>query len=115
MNIIYFSGASELYILARENAIGEWRKLMGPTKVFKTQFEVPASIRGIYGYSDTRNATHGSDSEESAKREIGIFFPEFNYENWFEKEEPKFRDDNVEFLNDLFLHRIKNVRRVNRI
>lgn len=57
---IYFSGASEMYILARENAISEWRKLMGPTKVFKTQFEVPTSIRGIYGYSDTRNATHGS-------------------------------------------------------
>ena len=33
---------------------------MGPTKVFKTQFEAPDSIRGQFGLSDTRNATHGS-------------------------------------------------------
>ncbi|KRT80610.1 hypothetical protein AMK59_5490, partial [Oryctes borbonicus] len=103
------SGPSEMYILARENAIAEWRRLMGPTKVFKTQFEVPESIRGVYGYSDTRNATHGSDSDESARREIGIFFPEFNYENWYNDEEQYFRTSDVEFSNDLFIHRIKSI------
>lgn len=54
------SGPSEFYILARISAIAEWRKLMGATKVFKTQFSEPDSIRGLYGLSDTRNATHGS-------------------------------------------------------
>lgn len=33
---------------------------MGPTKVYKAQFEAPNTIRGKYGLSDTRNATHGS-------------------------------------------------------
>lgn len=33
---------------------------MGPTKVFKTIFEAPDTIRGQFGLSDTRNATHGS-------------------------------------------------------
>lgn len=33
---------------------------MGPTKVYKAQFEAPDTIRGMYGLSDTRNATHGS-------------------------------------------------------
>ncbi|KYB26165.1 hypothetical protein TcasGA2_TC034003 [Tribolium castaneum] len=56
------SGPSDFYILAREDAIKTWRQLMGPTKVFKTQFEAPDSIRGQFGLSDTRNATHGSGS-----------------------------------------------------
>ncbi|XP_076272036.1 nucleoside diphosphate kinase 6-like [Rhynchophorus ferrugineus] len=84
------SGPSDVYILAKENAIKDWRTLMGPTKVYKAQFEARESIRGKYGFTDTRNATHGSDSPETAKREIGIFFPEFDYEGWFKTEEPKF-------------------------
>lgn len=56
---------------------------MGPTKVFKTIFTHPDSIRGKFGLSDTRNACHGSDSPESVKREIDIIFPEFNINNWY--------------------------------
>lgn len=33
---------------------------MGPTKVYKAQFEASETIRGKYGFTDTRNATHGS-------------------------------------------------------
>lgn len=33
---------------------------MGPTKVFKAQYSDPDTIRGQFGLSDTRNATHGS-------------------------------------------------------
>lgn len=55
-----FSGPSEMYILAKDNAIVTWRKLMGPTKVYKTKITHPDTIRGKYGISDTRNATHGS-------------------------------------------------------
>ncbi|XP_050301666.1 nucleoside diphosphate kinase 6-like [Anthonomus grandis grandis] len=72
------SGESDLYVLAKENAIRDWRLLMGPTKVFKAQFEAPETIRGRFGLSDTRNATHGSDSPESALREIGIFFKDLD-------------------------------------
>lgn len=49
-----------MYILARENAILKWRELMGPTKVFKAKLTHPDTIRGKYGITDTRNATHGS-------------------------------------------------------
>lgn len=76
------SGPSEILILAKNNAISEWRSLMGPTKVFRAQFDAPESIRGKFGLSDTRNATHGSDSQGSAEREIGIFFPDFNKKDW---------------------------------
>lgn len=57
---VIFSGPSESYVLARENAIKHWRVIMGPTKVYKAQFDQPLSIRGQYGLSDTRNATHGA-------------------------------------------------------
>ena len=35
----------------------------------------PGTIRGDYGLIVTENLVHGSDSPESAEREIGIFFP----------------------------------------
>ena len=53
---------------------------MGPTKVYKAIYSNPDCIRALYGLSDTRNACHGSDSEDSALREISIIFPEFNKE-----------------------------------
>lgn len=56
------SGPSDIHILAGHEAIIRWRKLMGPTKVYQAQFEAPDTIRGMYGLSDTRNATHGSGS-----------------------------------------------------
>ncbi|XP_054267934.1 nucleoside diphosphate kinase 6-like [Macrosteles quadrilineatus] len=76
------SGESEVYILAKENAISDWRQLMGPTKVYQAIFTHPDSIRGLYGLTDTRNATHGSDSMDSAAREISVFFPDFNMRRW---------------------------------
>lgn len=95
---------------------------MGPTKVFKTQFEAPETIRGQFGLSDTRNATHGSgfikfcrflisfqfsDSPESVKREISIFFPEFDIEEWYRAQEPKFRINEIEFIKENFVHKIR--------
>ena len=51
---------------------------MGPTKVMKTRYSEPDTIRGTFGLSDTRNCSHGSDSLETAKREIEFFFPDFD-------------------------------------
>uniref|UniRef100_A0A663M237 Nucleoside diphosphate kinase n=1 Tax=Athene cunicularia TaxID=194338 RepID=A0A663M237_ATHCN len=79
------------YILAHENAVPLWRSLMGPTKVFRARNNVPDSIRGAYGLTDTRNTTHGSDSPASASREIAFFFPEFNEQLWYQQEEPRLR------------------------
>ncbi|CAH1112972.1 unnamed protein product [Psylliodes chrysocephalus] len=98
------SGPSDMMILTKENAVKDWRDLMGPTKVFKAQFEAPDSIRGKYGLSDTRNATHGSDSVDSARREIGILFPEFNIDEWYLKEEQLFRLNKLSFYEDKFIH-----------
>ncbi|KAH9422182.1 Nucleoside diphosphate kinase 6 [Dermatophagoides pteronyssinus] len=103
------SGELSVHILAKINAIQEWRKLMGPTKVFKTRLEQPNTIRGIFGLTDTRNATHGSDSTETAHREIELFFPKFSIQNWFEYEEFEWRTKN-DFILDKkqWIHRMKN-------
>lgn len=54
-----------------EQAIGVVRALMGPTD----PAEAPqGTIRGDYGLIITENLVHGSDSPESAKRELDLFF-----------------------------------------
>ncbi|KAJ7329382.1 hypothetical protein JRQ81_015556 [Phrynocephalus forsythii] len=88
------SGPMRAYILAHEEAISLWRSLMGPTKVFRAQYTSPESIRGTFGLTDTRNTVHGSDSPESASREIAAFFPEFSEEDWYRHREPQLRAGN---------------------
>jgi nucleoside-diphosphate kinase len=48
------------------------RSMMGATN---PRDAAPGTIRGDLGISHTENLVHGSDSPESAAREIGIFFP----------------------------------------
>lgn len=54
-----------------ESAIAVVRTLMGPTDPAAAP---PGSIRGDYGLRITQNIVHGSDSPESAKRELSLFF-----------------------------------------
>ena len=49
------------------------RTMMGPTNPAAAP---PGTIRGDFGTIMTENLVHGSDSDESAEREIGIFFPD---------------------------------------
>lgn len=79
---IFISGEIQALILHKSDAITSWRNLMGPTKVFKTLYSHPESIRGQFGLSDTRNACHGSDSVLSVEKEVKIFFPEFGIHEW---------------------------------
>jgi nucleoside-diphosphate kinase len=56
-----------------ENAISAWRELMGPTD----PADAPAgTIRGDFASVITENIVHGSDSPESAARELKLFFGE---------------------------------------
>lgn len=59
-----------------EGPSGTWRvvrTLMGATNPSEA---APGTIRGDLGIELTENLVHGSDSVESAEREIGIFFPD---------------------------------------
>ena len=58
-------------ILEGDNAIQKWRDLMGPTDATKAPKH---TLRGTYGTSIERNATHGSDADDTAAYEMGFFF-----------------------------------------
>ena len=57
--------------LSGEQAIACWRTLMGPTDPVDA---APGSIRGDYATVIGENIVHGSDSPESAARELKLFF-----------------------------------------
>ncbi|KAL4630494.1 nucleoside diphosphate kinase 6 [Arapaima gigas] len=98
------SGPMQAYILARENAVSQWRELMGPTKVFRARYMSPNTLRALYGLTDTRNTTHGSDSDESARREISFFFPEFSVKEWMEQCEPSYRTGHMQYDQQRRVH-----------
>ena len=52
--------------------IAEVRRMLGPTNHLETS---SATIRGDFGLSPRRNLCHASDSSESARREIHLWFP----------------------------------------
>ncbi|HEX9696602.1 MAG TPA: nucleoside-diphosphate kinase [Actinomycetota bacterium] len=56
-----------------EEAVSVCRTLMGATDPKQA---APGTIRGDLGLAIGENIVHGSDSPESAKRELGLFFPE---------------------------------------
>ena len=65
------SGPVVKMVLAGPGAVAVCRKLMGATNPAEA---APGTIRGDYGLVVDENVIHGSDSPESAEREIAIFF-----------------------------------------
>jgi nucleoside-diphosphate kinase len=60
-------------VLEGHEAVKAARLIIGATNPIEA---APGSIRGAFGLEVGKNLVHGSDSDESATREIGIFFPE---------------------------------------
>ena len=60
-------------VLEGDSAISVARNLIGATD---GRTAAPGTIRGDFGLSKSNNLVHGSDSPESAEREIAIWFPE---------------------------------------
>jgi nucleoside-diphosphate kinase len=59
-------------VIEGEAAIVSWRSMMGATNPAAA---APGTIRGDLATEMQMNVTHGSDSPESAAREIALFFP----------------------------------------
>ena len=59
-------------VIEGPDVIEAWRTMMGATNPIKS---APGTIRGDLATVMAENISHGSDSPESAAREIGIFFP----------------------------------------
>jgi nucleoside-diphosphate kinase len=67
------SGPLVALILEGQDAIKAARQLIGATNPLEA---ATGSIRGDYAIEIGTNMVHGSDSTESAEREIGVWFPE---------------------------------------
>lgn len=67
------SGPVVLLVLDGDNAVKRNRELMGATDPAKAE---PGTIRAAHGTNIEYNAVHGSDAPETARFEIGYFFPE---------------------------------------
>jgi nucleoside-diphosphate kinase len=67
------SGAVVAAVVEGERAIAAFRQLAGGTD--PVDKAVPGSIRGDFALETQFNLVHGSDSVDSAKREIALWFP----------------------------------------
>ena len=65
------SGPIQVQVLEGDNAIINYREVMGSTNPKEA---APGTLRADFAESIDANAVHGSDSPESAKREINYFF-----------------------------------------
>jgi nucleoside-diphosphate kinase len=61
------------FVLDGHEAVTAARQVIGATNPLEA---APGSIRGDFGLEVQTNLVHGSDSDESAQREVGLFFPE---------------------------------------
>ncbi|HEX4054853.1 MAG TPA: nucleoside-diphosphate kinase [Tepidisphaeraceae bacterium] len=79
--LVKFMTSSPVVVLALagKDAIAISRKMMGATFGSKAE---PGTIRGDFGVSNSFNLIHGSDSAESAQRELGLFFKTEELQDW---------------------------------
>ena len=79
--LVKFMTSSPVLVLALagKDVIAISRKMMGATFGSKAE---PGTIRGDLGVSNSFNLIHGSDSPESAQRELGLFFKPQELIDW---------------------------------
>ncbi len=68
------SGSIVPMILEKENAVEDFRKLIGATDPKKA---APGTVRALFAKSIDANAIHGSDSDANAEIEGSFFFSQF--------------------------------------
>lgn len=69
------SGPVVVMLLRHDDAVNEFRKLIGATDPAKA---APGTIRKLFAVNVTMNAVHGSDSDENAIQESNFFFAEID-------------------------------------
>ncbi len=67
------SGPLVAMVLEGDSAVAAARQLIGATDPLNA---APGSIRGDYAVAVGQNMVHGSDSPDSASREVALFFPQ---------------------------------------
>lgn len=70
------SGPTLAMVVAKRNAIKDFREILGPTNSEQAREVDPKSFRARYGTDTLKNALHGSESQLAAEREIRFIFPD---------------------------------------
>ncbi|XP_078536640.1 thioredoxin domain-containing protein 6 [Lissotriton helveticus] len=73
-------GPSLMMILSKENAVEEWRSLMGPTDPEEAQSTAPDSLRSKFAKSILQNGLHGASNKEHAVEKINFLFGDIDLE-----------------------------------
>lgn len=63
-----------MLLLTKENAVEDWRVMMGPTDPKKAKEESPNSLRARFASDILRNSVHGSSNEQHAEEKIHFIF-----------------------------------------
>ncbi|XP_063276405.1 thioredoxin domain-containing protein 3 [Prinia subflava] len=71
-------GPSVIMVLSKENAVEEWRNLMGPSDPEVAKKTCPESIRAQFAHDILSNAVHGASNPEHAERNIHFLFGELD-------------------------------------
>jgi len=74
-DLVEFMSRGPVVAMVIEGEEDTWEVVRGMMGVTNPRKADPGTIRGDLGILFTENLVHGSDSLESASREIGIFFP----------------------------------------
>ncbi len=73
--LVSFIGRSPAMLMVLEGPEDTWKVVRTMMGVTNPRDAAPGTIRGDFGIELTENLVHGSDSLESAQREVALFFP----------------------------------------
>ncbi|XP_034549238.1 thioredoxin domain-containing protein 6 isoform X2 [Notolabrus celidotus] len=74
------SGPCVMLILKKENAVEDWRAMLGPTDPDQAKETSPDSLRARFGSDILHNSVHGSSTEKHAEEEIRFIFGDISSE-----------------------------------
>ncbi|XP_022188259.2 nucleoside diphosphate kinase homolog 5 [Nilaparvata lugens] len=88
-------GPIVVYCLSKDNAISDWKTLLGPSDVRQAKKDNPFSLRALFGNEEKNlDGLHGSDNRDKAENEIHFFFPKILVERLRSEQE------RLDYLNE---------------
>lgn len=77
-----------MLVLTKENAVEEWRAMMGPTDPNKAKEESPESLRARFAADILHNSVHGSSNEQHAEEKIRFIFGDISTDAELTSDDP---------------------------